>query len=51
MYAFISIQNINKLITSNYYTQPKNNDKEDVSVPIHQLHIPNKSEHQKRKRK
>ena len=51
MYPFISIQNINKLITSNYYTQPKNNDKEDVSVPIHQVQIPNNIEYHQQKRK
>ena len=51
MYPFISIQNINKLITSNYYTQPKNNDKEDVSVPIHLVQIPNNIEYHQQKRK
>ena len=50
MYPFIPIQNINKWITTNHDTQPDKNEK-DVSVPIHQVQIPNNSEYQKRKRK
>ena len=51
MFPFICIHNINKSITANYDTQTKNIEKEDVSVPIHQVHIPNKNEYQERKRK
>ena len=51
MSYFIYIQKINKQITTNYDTQPNNNEKEDVSVPIHQVQIPNETEYQKLKRK
>ena len=37
MSPFISIQNSNKWITTHYDSQPDNNEKEDVSVPIHQV--------------
>ena len=36
---FISIKNTNKWITTNYDTHPEKNEKEDISVPIHQVHI------------
>ena len=45
MSPFISINFFNKWITTNYDTQPDNNEKEDLSVPIHLLQIPNKSEY------
>ena len=51
MPPLIYIKNTNKWITSNYDTQPDKNEKEDVSVPIHQVQILNNSEYQKRKRK
>ena len=51
MYPFISIQGISKWINTNYDTQPNNYEKQDVSVPIHQLQILNKSEYQKRRHK
>ena len=49
MSTFISIQNNNKWITTNHDTQPENNEKDNVSVPIHQVQITNKSEYQKQK--
>ena len=49
MSPFISIKIINKWITKNYDTNPKKNENEDVSVPTHQVQIPNRSEYQKRK--
>ena len=51
MSPFISIHNTNKWINKKNDTQLDKNEKEDVSVPIHQVQIPNKSEYQKRKRK
>ena len=51
IYPFVSIQNINKCITTNYDTQPDSNEKKYVSITIHQIQILNKSEYQKQKRK
>ena len=51
MYPFISICIINKRINTKYDTQPDRKKMDDVSVPIHQVQIPNKIEYQKQKRK
>ena len=61
LYPFIYILNTNKTITTKYDTHPKRKppvififnpvEKEDVSVPIHQIHIPKEIESQKLKSK
>ena len=51
MSPFIYIRNTNKRITTHYDTRPDNNEKYNVSVPIHQVQIPNKGENQTQRSK